>query len=101
MNNKIMIELIKAFCFRITLVGAATLVLSFYGFSQTPGRGFVPGGGFATSDFESVNLTNGNLNMSFPIAQLPVGRGGLTAGYYLTYNSKLYDITTEYLENQI
>jgi RHS repeat-associated protein len=64
-----------------------------------PKRGFQPGGSFALSDIESINTTNGNLMMHFPLASLPAGRGGLTAGINLIYSSKLYNSRTEWLRD--
>src|SRR5258708_38709481 len=61
-----------------------------------PKRGFQQGGSFALSDIESINTTNGNLMMHFPLASLPVGRNGLTAGINLIYNSKLYNTGTNW-----
>lgn len=83
--------------------GAACFLLVFLcigSFAQSPRKGFVPGGGFAVSDFETVNMQNGNVMLSFPLAQLPAGRNGLTAGVYLTYNSKLYDARDDYFRNE-
>src|SRR5258708_28394192 len=61
---------------------------------NAPKRGFQAGGSFALSDIESINTTNGNMMMHFPLASLPVGRGGLSAAINLTYNSKLYNSNT-------
>src|ERR1700749_4183185 len=60
-----------------------------------PPRGFMPGGPYSVSDFETVNTTSGDLILSFPLATLPRGRGGVSAGITLYYNSKLYDTTAE------
>lgn len=58
---------------------------------KTPSRGFHPAGSYALSDFETISTTNGNLMLHIPLASLPAGRGGLTHGLVLNYNSKLYD----------
>jgi RHS repeat-associated protein len=71
-----------------------------YAHTQTPSRdsekGFVPGVPYASSDIENVNLTNGNLGMSFPLGSLPAGRGGASSGLFLRYNSKLW---SKHIEN--
>jgi RHS repeat-associated protein len=59
-----------------------------------PQRGFRPGGSYALSNIESINTVNGNLMMNLPLGALPAGRGGLSAGINLLYNSKLYDLRT-------
>jgi hypothetical protein len=59
-------------------------------------RGFQPGNSFAIGDFETINTTNGNLMLRFPLGTLPAGRNGLSAGINLHYNSKLYDSETTY-----
>jgi len=58
---------------------------------KNPQRGFQPGNAYAISDIESINTTNGNLMLHVPLGQLPPGRGSLSAGISLRYNSKLYD----------
>ena len=65
-------------------------------------RGFQPGNSFAIGDIETINTTNGNLMLRFPLGGLPAGRNGLSAGINLYYNSKLYDSETAYfgVENQ-
>lgn len=63
-------------------------------------RGFQPGNSFAIGDFETINTTNGNLMLRFPLGALPAGRNGLTAGINLYYNSKLYDSETAYFLNE-
>ncbi|HEU4768897.1 MAG TPA: hypothetical protein VFS77_16045 [Pyrinomonadaceae bacterium] len=59
-------------------------------------RGFHPGNSFAIGDIETINTTNGNLILRFPLGSLPGGRNGLSAGINLHYNSKLYDSETQY-----
>ena len=51
-------------------------------------RGFQPGNSFAIGDFETINTTNGNLMLRFPLGALPAGRNGLSAGINLHYNSR-------------
>lgn len=57
---------------------------------NTPKRGFQPANSFTLSDVETINTTNGNLILNFPIGSLPSGRGGMSATMRLLYNSKLY-----------
>lgn len=59
-------------------------------------RGFTPGNSFSIGDIETINTTNGNLMLRFPMASLPAGRNGLSAGINLYYNSKLYDSETQW-----
>jgi hypothetical protein len=59
-------------------------------------RGFQLGNSFAIGDFETINTTNGNLMLKFPLGSLPGGRNGLSAGINLFYNSKLYDSETQW-----
>ena len=70
------------------------LSLCFGTLCQNPSRdrekGFVPGVPYAASDVESINLTNGNLTFSFPLASLPPDRGTATGGLFLRYNSKIW-----------
>jgi len=58
---------------------------------KDPKRGFQPGNAYAISDIETINTTNGNLILHIPFGQLPPGRGGLSGGISLRYNSKLND----------
>lgn len=46
-------------------------------------------GSYGGSNFDKVNLFNGNVSMSFPLASLS-SRGGMSAGVVLSYNSKLW-----------
>jgi len=59
-------------------------------------RGFSPGNSFSIGDIETINTTNGNLMLRFPLTALPSGRNGLSAGLNLYYNSKLYDTETQW-----
>lgn len=62
---------------------------------QDPKTGTYAGASFASSQIESVNITNGNLMVNLPLVSLPPGRNGLSAGVRLTYNSKLWTTETE------
>jgi RHS repeat-associated protein len=58
-----------------------------------PDRGANPGGAYAVSDIESVNLQNGNVSLAIPLASLPPIAGGkLSWTISAHYNSKLWDV---------
>ncbi|MEK6322105.1 MAG: hypothetical protein AABN33_10515 [Acidobacteriota bacterium] len=58
-----------------------------------PDRGINPGGSYSISDIENVNMTNGNVSLSIPLASLPPIAGGkLTDSIRAVYNSKLWDV---------
>ncbi|HEU4932648.1 MAG TPA: HNH/ENDO VII family nuclease [Pyrinomonadaceae bacterium] len=61
------------------------------GQEKNPQRGFQPGNAYSISDIESISNTNGNLILNFPLGNLPPGRGGVSGGLSLRYNSKLFD----------
>ncbi|MGH9760376.1 MAG: hypothetical protein ACREAC_05975, partial [Blastocatellia bacterium] len=63
-----------------------------------PDRGTGGIGSYSISDFETVNLGNGNVNLSIPLASLPPIAGG-KLGWTLRaeYNSKLWDTVTQEL----
>lgn len=54
-------------------------------------RGFLPSGTYHISDIETISTSSGNLSLKIPIANLPEGHGGLSAGMSLLYNSKMWD----------
>lgn len=66
------------------------------GQGSSGGRGVYPTGSYAVSDLDNVNTVSGNLMIRIPIASLPPGRGGLSAGVSLVYNSKIYDTIKEF-----
>lgn len=78
-------------CFAMGLITLLSLVAR----AQTaarPDRGMMPAGSYAVSDIENVNLTNGNVNLSIPLAALPPMAGGkLSMALRAVYNSKLWD----------
>ncbi len=59
---------------------------------ETTKRGGQIGSSYSVSDIESINNTNGNVMFNIPVASLPAGRGGMSVGVSLTYNSKLWDV---------
>src|SRR5882724_2895349 len=57
-----------------------------------PDRGIMPAASYSVSDTENISLTNGNLNLSIPLASLPAIAGGkLKFGLSAIYNSKLWN----------
>lgn len=73
--------------------------LSSYGQkSKLVESGVVNGVPYASTDFEDINLTNGNLNINFPLAGLQ-GRGQAGFTYHLRYSSKLWQTITNPIEN--
>src|SRR2546425_4604319 len=59
-----------------------------------PDRGAMPGASYSVSDIESISLTNGNVNLSIPLAALPPIAGGkLGFSVNAVYNSKIWDVT--------
>ncbi|MEW6738168.1 MAG: hypothetical protein AB1489_43240, partial [Acidobacteriota bacterium] len=52
-------------------------------------KGSHPLGSYGGSDFDQINLFNGNLSLSFPLASL-TGRNGMSTAVTLSYNSKLW-----------
>ncbi|HSS18686.1 MAG TPA: hypothetical protein VLL54_01180, partial [Pyrinomonadaceae bacterium] len=64
-----------------------------------PDRGVNPGGSYAVSDIENINLQNGNVNLSIPLASLPAIAGGkLSFTLRANYNSKLWNVTRSQVE---
>lgn len=82
---------------RFCLIVALAAGLSAAALGQTaarPDRGTRPTGSYSISDIENINLTNGNVNVSIPLASLPpVGGGKLSWALRAIYNSKLWDVT--------
>jgi hypothetical protein len=57
-----------------------------------PNRGTMPTGSYTVSDIENISLTNGNVNLSIPLAALPPIAGGkLGLVVRAEYNSKQWD----------
>ncbi len=67
--------------------------------ANNPDRGAKVGNAYAVGDFEVINTTNGNLMLNFPLGSLPAGRGEVGGGVSLVYNSKLWDMKTEKIED--
>jgi RHS repeat-associated protein len=81
------------FCLIVALI-AGLSVVSFGQSAARPDRGIRPVGSYSISDLENVSMTNGNVNLSMPLASLPPVAGGkLSWVVRAIYNSKLYDVT--------
>lgn len=66
--------------------------------TKAPDRGFTPGKSYAISDIESIGQQSGNLMFNLPLGSLPAGRGGMSAGVNLRYDSKMWDLFTYDIE---
>ncbi|MGB5014310.1 MAG: hypothetical protein WBO68_09825, partial [Pyrinomonadaceae bacterium] len=86
------------------LVAFIALIILFFGIlsanpatgqelSARPDRGLNGNGGFQTSNIDAINLQNGSVSASIPLASLPPMAGGKLS-YTLSayYNSKLWDV---------
>ncbi|MFM8440715.1 MAG: RHS repeat domain-containing protein [Acidobacteriota bacterium] len=74
----------------------ASFAPSISGQVRTPDRGDRLRIPFAESGLDKINLANGNLFISIPIASLPKGRGDSPDfSVYLNYNSKLWNLRRE------
>ena len=63
--------------------------------ASRPDRGIGAVGSYALSDIENINMTNGNVNISVPLAGLPPVAGGkLSWVLRAIYNSKLWDLAS-------
>jgi RHS repeat-associated protein len=67
--------------------------------NTSPERGFSPGKSYAISDIETVGLFSGNLMLNVPLGSLPSGRGGISGGVNLRYDSKIWDVFHSYFEH--
>ena len=58
-----------------------------------PDRGTGPNRSYAISEIENINLQNGNVHLTIPLASLPPIAGGkLSLSAIARYNSKLWDV---------
>lgn len=70
---------------------ASTSSASDGGTPSATARGTHPFGSYGGSNFDQINLFNGNLSMNFPLATL-TGRGGMSGSVLLSYNSKTWHV---------
>jgi RHS repeat-associated protein len=91
-------QTLKGFSVRILTVVVLSVFVSTWVLAQDkttarPDRGIQPLGSYAVSDVENVSLSNGNVNLSFPLAALPAIAGGkLSWVLKANYNSKLWNV---------
>ncbi|MCI0391522.1 MAG: hypothetical protein MOB07_22495, partial [Acidobacteria bacterium] len=82
-------------CASINLTIFLLAGLSVTALAQTasrPDRGVRPVGSYSVSDIENISLTNGNVNLSIPLAALPpIAGGDLSWVFRAEYSSKLWD----------
>ena len=80
------------------VIASLAVVLTICGSSfgqeaNRPDRGSTLNRNYLMSDIEKINLQNGNVQLSIPLASLPPIAGGkLTGAFSLNYNSKLWDV---------
>ena len=85
----------------ILALGLFLCQLSFAQAPARPDRGLTPLGTYAVSDIENINLSNGNVNLSIPLASLPPIAGGkLSYVLRAVYNSKMWDATKGEVQNE-
>src|SRR6266705_126241 len=86
---------IFAFCFLILSLFAANSHAQISATDQTTpsalAKGVHPLGSYDGGSFDKVNLFNGNLSISIPLAALN-GRAGLGVSVVLSYNSKIWRV---------
>ncbi len=77
----------------LSLTIIITLAASFaiYSQPQSPERGTNSNKSYSVSDIETISMQSGNVMFNVPLGSLPPGRGGMSAGLSLNYNSKLWD----------
>lgn len=64
-----------------------------------PERGAMPNRSYSISDIENINLVNGNVNLSIPLASLPPIAGGkLSWTITANYNSKLWNVIRQQVD---
>ena len=82
-------------CVEFSLAVILLAILMAQAAAQTasrPDRGVRPVGSYSVSDIENISLTNGNVNLSIPLAGLPpMAGGGLSWMLRAEYSSKLWD----------
>jgi len=99
MNSSLILRLTH-FSIALVLMAFCCATVFGQGTAARPDRGITPGAAYSVSDFESISLSSGNVNLSIPLASLPPIAGGkLKFTLSAVYNSKLWNITRQ--ENQL
>lgn len=57
----------------------------------SPTRGFQPNYSYSLSDIESIDASSGAVSLHIPLAQLPAGPAGFSAGVILSYSSRHWE----------
>lgn len=94
---------------RVVVLVAASALLAvpalaqYLPYSSVASAGFYPAGAYSVGQIESVNMVNGNVSLSIPLAKLPPGPGGFSTAVNLNYNSSIfklfYTMVTLQIEN--
>jgi RHS repeat-associated protein len=58
----------------------------------SPGLGYQPAHAYALYNVESIDKATGSLALRIPLAQLPEGAAGFSAGLTLVYNNKYWEV---------
>lgn len=89
----------------LLLVLVCLLFCSSHALSQEavrPERGAMPNRSYQISDIENINLENGNVNLSIPLASLPPIAGGkLSWTITANYNSKQWNVIREQADSDL
>src|SRR5437870_13242449 len=82
----------------LALIAAAVLAINTGAFaqqSQNDDRGIVPGKTYQQGDLDTINLFNGNLNLSIPIGQTYRVGGQVAYGFTMHYGGNPWEYATE------
>jgi hypothetical protein len=83
--------LITLFLFHVFTSGAAAQSIP-YNFDTRPARGFMATSDQVAGAVDSIDVVNGKLHLTIPLASLPPGPGGSGFDLDLIYDSHLYDL---------
>ena len=93
--------LIRVIVFSATILLLLPSALVAQTTAARPDRGIMPGASYSVSDIENISLTNGNLQLTIPLASLPPIAGGkLKFTVNAVYNSKLWNITRKKINSR-
>lgn len=88
--------LLRTFLFSALLSVLLPVSLAAQTTAARPDRGIMPGASYSVSDTENISLTNGNVQLTVPLASLPPMAGGkLKFTVNAIYNSKLWNVTRQ------
>src|SRR5829696_1428831 len=96
MKTPSLCSLIRVIVFSATIFVLLPSTLVAQTTAARPDRGIMPGASYSVSEFENISLTNGNAQLTIPLASLPPMAGGkLKFTVNAVYNSKLWNITRQ------